>query len=84
MKHLMRLALLPLLVLSMGAAHAANYADTIAVFKNAGASGTFLTKLCLRRISDSRLGRFCRWRRVRQRPSICARRAYGRRGHRTG
>ncbi len=44
MKHLMRLALLPLLVLSMGAAHAANYADTIAVFKNAGASGTFFDK----------------------------------------
>ena len=45
MKHLMRLALVPLLVLSMGtAAHAANYADTIAVFKNAGASGTFFDK----------------------------------------
>jgi lipid-binding SYLF domain-containing protein len=45
MKHLMRLALIPLLAISMGAAaHAAGYADTIAVFKNAGASGTFFDK----------------------------------------
>jgi lipid-binding SYLF domain-containing protein len=42
MKQLMRaLALMPLLIVSMGAAHAASYSDTIAVFKNAGASGTF-------------------------------------------
>jgi lipid-binding SYLF domain-containing protein len=42
MKHLMRtLALIPLLIVSIGAAHARGYADTIAIFKNAGASGTF-------------------------------------------
>src|SRR3984885_8066941 len=40
MKHFMRtLALIPLLIVSIGAAHARGYADTIAVFKNAGASG---------------------------------------------
>jgi Las17-binding protein actin regulator len=45
MKHLMRiLALIPLMIVSMGAAHAGSYADTIAVFKNAGASGTFFGK----------------------------------------
>ena len=44
MKNLLRtLALAPLLVLSMGA-HAGSYADTIAVFKKAGASGTFFAK----------------------------------------
>jgi lipid-binding SYLF domain-containing protein len=42
MKHLLRtLALLPLLMVSMGVAHAGSYTDTISVFKNAGASGTF-------------------------------------------
>jgi lipid-binding SYLF domain-containing protein len=42
MKHLIRsLALLPLLLASISAAHARGYSDTIAVFKNAGASGTF-------------------------------------------
>jgi lipid-binding SYLF domain-containing protein len=35
------LALLPLLFLSVSMAHAGSYSDTIAVFKNAGASGTF-------------------------------------------
>jgi lipid-binding SYLF domain-containing protein len=35
------LALLPLLLLSMSLAHAGSYSDTISVFKNAGASGTF-------------------------------------------
>src|ERR1700744_3880776 len=45
MKHLMHaLALVPLLIVSMGAAHAGSYSDTIAVFKNAGTSGTFFTK----------------------------------------
>jgi lipid-binding SYLF domain-containing protein len=45
MKHLLRiLALAPWLALSIGAAHAASYKDTIAVFKNAGASGTFFSK----------------------------------------
>lgn len=45
MQHLKRaLALLPLLVVSTGIAHAGSYADTIAVFKNAGASGTFFGK----------------------------------------
>ena len=44
MKHLLRiLALLPFLVVSVGAARAADYQDTIAVFKNAGASGTFFS-----------------------------------------
>ena len=44
MKHMIRiLALLPFLILSVGAAHAASYQDTIAVFKNAGASGTFFS-----------------------------------------
>src|SRR6202167_2915471 len=42
MRNLMRtLALIPLLIVSIGAAHARGYADTIAIFKNAGASGTF-------------------------------------------
>ena len=42
MKNLMRtLALMPLLIVSMGVAHAGSYSDTIAIFKNAGASGTF-------------------------------------------
>ena len=44
MKNLLRtLALAPLLVLSM-AAHAGSYSDSIAVFKKAGASGTFFAK----------------------------------------
>ena len=44
MKNLLRtLALAPLLVLSM-AAHAGSYSDSIAVFKKAGASGTFFSK----------------------------------------
>jgi lipid-binding SYLF domain-containing protein len=42
MKTLMRaFALVSVLILSIGAAHAADYSDTIAVFKKAGASGTF-------------------------------------------
>jgi lipid-binding SYLF domain-containing protein len=45
MKKLLRiLALAPWLALSIGAAHAASYKDTIEVFKNAGASGTFFAK----------------------------------------
>jgi len=45
MRHLLRgMALLPLLIVSMGVAHAGSYSDTIAVFKNAGASGTFFRK----------------------------------------
>jgi lipid-binding SYLF domain-containing protein len=45
MKHLLRIfALVPLLIGSAGAARAAGYQDTIAVFKNAGASGTFFSK----------------------------------------
>jgi lipid-binding SYLF domain-containing protein len=45
MKHLMRmLALMPLMIVSAGAAHAANYTDTIAIFKNAGASATFFDR----------------------------------------
>jgi lipid-binding SYLF domain-containing protein len=45
MKHLLRIfALIPLLIGSAGAARAAGYQDTIAVFKNAGASGTFFSK----------------------------------------
>jgi lipid-binding SYLF domain-containing protein len=45
MKHLMRmLALIPLVIVSAGAAHAANYTDTIAIFKNAGASATFFDR----------------------------------------
>jgi lipid-binding SYLF domain-containing protein len=35
------LGLLTVLILSIGAAHAASYSNTIAMFKNAGASGTF-------------------------------------------
>jgi hypothetical protein len=41
MKHLVRLALIPLMIVSMGAAHAGSFTSTIAIFKNAGASGTF-------------------------------------------
>jgi lipid-binding SYLF domain-containing protein len=45
MKHLKQaLAVLPLLILSMSAARAANYPGTIAVFKNAGASSTFFSR----------------------------------------
>jgi lipid-binding SYLF domain-containing protein len=45
MKHLMRmLALMPLMIVSAGAVHAANYTDTIAIFKNAGASATFFDR----------------------------------------
>jgi len=46
MKNLLRtLALTPLLILCMGTAHArGSYADTIAIFKNAGASGKFFAK----------------------------------------
>jgi len=40
MKNLLRtLVLVPLLILSMGAHARGNYAETIAIFKNAGASG---------------------------------------------
>ena len=41
MKQLMRLALIQLMLVSMGAAQAASFTSTIAIFKNAGASGTF-------------------------------------------
>jgi lipid-binding SYLF domain-containing protein len=45
MKHLLRIfALVPLLIGSVGVAHAGSYQDTIAVFKNAGASGTFFAR----------------------------------------
>jgi lipid-binding SYLF domain-containing protein len=45
MKHLLRIfALVPLLIGSAGAAQARNYQDTIAVFKNAGASSTFFSR----------------------------------------
>jgi lipid-binding SYLF domain-containing protein len=45
MKHLLRtLALMPLLVLTIGIAHADDYSDTLTVFKNAGASGAFFAK----------------------------------------
>jgi len=45
MKHLLRtLALMPLLVLTIGIARADSYSDTIAVFKKAGASDTFFAK----------------------------------------
>jgi len=45
MKHLIRiLALMPLMIASMGAAHAGSYTDTIAIFKNAGASATFFDR----------------------------------------
>jgi lipid-binding SYLF domain-containing protein len=45
MKHLLRIfALVPLLIGSAGAAQAGNYQDTIAVFKNAGASSTFFSR----------------------------------------
>ena len=45
MKYLMRiLALVPLLIASAGAARAESYQDTIAVFKNSGASGTFFSR----------------------------------------
>jgi lipid-binding SYLF domain-containing protein len=45
MKHLLRiLALVSLLIGSVGTARAASYQDTIAVFKNSGASGTFFSR----------------------------------------
>lgn len=45
MKHLLRIfALAPFLIASVGAAHAASYQDTIAVFKKAGASGMFFSR----------------------------------------
>jgi len=45
MKHLLRaLAVLPFLVGPVGAAGADRYQDTISVFKNAGASGTFFSR----------------------------------------
>jgi len=45
MKHLLRIfALASFLVGSVGAAHADSYQDTIAVFKKAGASGTFFSR----------------------------------------
>ena len=45
MKHLLRIfALVPLLIGSAGAAQADNYQDTIAIFKSAGASGTFFSR----------------------------------------
>ena len=45
MKHLIRtLALIPFVLASLGAAHAASYTDTIAIFKNAGASATFFDR----------------------------------------
>ncbi|HMI74254.1 MAG TPA: lipid-binding SYLF domain-containing protein [Steroidobacteraceae bacterium] len=45
MKHLLRIfALAPFLVGSVGAAHADSYQDTIAVYKKAGASGTFFSR----------------------------------------
>jgi lipid-binding SYLF domain-containing protein len=45
MKHFIRtLALIPLLIVSIGAAHAVGYSETVAIFKNAGASGTFFDK----------------------------------------
>jgi lipid-binding SYLF domain-containing protein len=45
MRNLRRiLAVLPLLFLSLQVAYAGSYTDTIAVFKNAGASGTFFSR----------------------------------------
>jgi lipid-binding SYLF domain-containing protein len=45
MKHMLRIfALIPLLIGSVGLARAGSYQDTIAVFKNAGASGTFFSR----------------------------------------
>jgi lipid-binding SYLF domain-containing protein len=45
MKYLLRIfALVPLLIGSVGMARAGSYQDTIAVFKNAGASGTFFSR----------------------------------------
>jgi len=45
MKQLLRIfALVPLLVGSVGIARAGSYQDTIAVFKNSGASGTFFSR----------------------------------------
>ena len=45
MKHLLRFfALVPFLIASVGAARAGSYQDTIAVFKRAGASGTFFSR----------------------------------------
>jgi len=49
MKHLLRIfALAPFLIASVGAAHAASYQDTIAVFKKAGASGGAMPTLSSR------------------------------------
>jgi lipid-binding SYLF domain-containing protein len=45
MNRLLRpLALVPLLLISIGIARAAGYTDTIAIFQNAGASGAFFSK----------------------------------------
>jgi len=45
MKRFVRIfALIPVLILSVSAARAGSYQDTIAVFKNAGASGTFFPR----------------------------------------
>ena len=44
MKHIRIFALIPLLILSIGVARANQYQDAIAVFKNAGASGTFFSR----------------------------------------
>jgi lipid-binding SYLF domain-containing protein len=45
MKLMLRIfALVPLLLGSAGVAHAGSYQDTIAMFKNAGASGTFFSR----------------------------------------
>ena len=45
MKHLLRIFVLaPFLIVSVGAAHAGSYQEAIAVFKNAGASGTFFSR----------------------------------------
>jgi lipid-binding SYLF domain-containing protein len=45
MKHLLRIfALAPFLIASVGVARAGSYQDTIAIFKNAGASGTFFSR----------------------------------------
>jgi lipid-binding SYLF domain-containing protein len=45
MKHFLRIfALVPLLMVSVGTARAGSYEDTIAIFKKAGASGTFFSR----------------------------------------
>jgi lipid-binding SYLF domain-containing protein len=45
MKHLLRIfALAPFFIVSVGAARAGSYQESIAVFKNAGASGTFFSR----------------------------------------